>query len=78
MKRKCLRTLKQVCEELGDSIDGELCQRVKEHLDTCPQCCAQVDSMRGTVRLYRNVPEEHVPSDVDERLWKILNLPRPS
>jgi len=74
---ECLKTLDQICEELGENIDSPLCQEVKEHLNVCPKCCAYVDSIKKTVYLYRQWIDEDVPQDVDSRLWKVLNLDKP-
>ncbi len=73
----CLHTLRDICEELAEDIDSELCKEVQEHLKECPKCCAHVDSMRKVVYLYQKVNNEDVPEDVDKRLWKVLNLRKP-
>jgi hypothetical protein len=73
----CLKTLKQICDQLTENIDSPLCQEIKDHLEGCPKCCAQVDSIKKVVYLYKNVKESEVPSAVDERLWKVLNLQKP-
>lgn len=74
---KCLTTLEQICEELGENIDAPLCAEIQEHLKDCPKCCAYVDSIKKTVSFYRKLIDEDVPSEVDSRLWKILNLTKP-
>ncbi len=73
----CLKTLNKICEELGEDIDGTLCQEVQEHLQDCPKCCAHVDSIRKVVYLFQRYDQEDVPEKVDERLWKVLNLRKP-
>ena len=71
---KCLKSIEQICAELGESIDAPLCKEIREHLAECPQCCAYVDSIKKTVHLYRKWIDEDVPEEVDCRLWKVLNL----
>ncbi|OQX94778.1 hypothetical protein B6I21_08860 [candidate division KSB1 bacterium 4572_119] len=73
----CIKTLHQICDELSEDIDSPLCKEVKEHLENCSKCCAQVDSIRKVVYLYRDMPKENVPDDIDDRLWKVLNLQKP-
>ena len=73
----CLETLQQICDQLSENIDSPLCQEIKEHLGACPKCCAHVDSIKKVVYLYKNVKASDVPDDVDERLWKVLNLRKP-
>lgn len=75
---ECIRTIEQICADLGADIDSPLCQEIKKHLDECPDCCANVDSIKKTVYIYRRVMKnKNVPEDVDTRLWKVLNLPKP-
>jgi len=78
MSSNCFKTIDQICDALGENIDSELCQEIKQHLDSCPRCCAQVDSLRKTVHLYQNMENIDVPSTVDKRLWKVLNLEKPA
>ncbi len=74
----CIRTIEQICADLGEDIDSPLCQEIRKHLDECPECCANVDSIKKTVYIYRKVMKnKNVPEDVDTRLWKVLNLSKP-
>jgi len=73
----CLETINKICEELGEDINSPLCKEVEDHLKSCPRCCAQVDSIRKTVRLYQNVGKSDVPEAIDNRLWKVLDLQKP-
>lgn len=77
MSSECLEKLNQICDALGEDMESELCQEIQKHLDSCPRCCAQVDSLRKTVRLFKQAEHVDVPSAVDRRLWKVLNLKRP-
>ena len=76
-KKDCLKTLQQICDELSEDINSSLCQEIQEHLNNCPKCCAQVDSIRKVVYLYKNMDKCEVPQSVDNRLWKVLNLQKP-
>lgn len=73
----CLKTLEQICAELGEDINSPICKEIQEHLDECPKCCAEVDSIRKTVKLYQCLYDNDVPNEVDQRLWKVLNLDKP-
>ena len=77
MRSKCFKTIGEICEALGENIDSELCQEIKNHLDSCPKCCAQVDSLRNTVHLFQCIKNVEVPASVDSRLWKVLHLNKP-
>jgi anti-sigma factor RsiW len=78
MNSECLKTIEQVCDALGEELESEKCQEVRKHLESCPKCCAQVDSLRKTVRLFKCYGEVEVPSQADKRLWKVLNLQKPA
>jgi hypothetical protein len=66
----------RVCEQLGEDIDAELCTEVARHLEDCPDCRAQFDSIRRIVYLYRKEEAEQgtIPTAVKERLFKVLLL----
>lgn len=77
---KCTKILEKICDELGENLDSPKCAEVKKHLAECPECCAHVDSLRKTVFLYRCAMKDcdcDVPEEVDNRLWKVLNLCKP-
>lgn len=69
-----------VCEQLGEDMDAQLCQEVATHLEHCPDCRAQFDSIRQTVYIYRKThPDpDRLPEKVEERLYKVLSLSRPN
>jgi len=73
----CLKTLEEICDQLAEYINSPLCQEIKQHLETCPKCCAHVDSIKKVVYLYQHENKADVPDAVDNRLWKVLNLRKP-
>lgn len=77
MSGNCLSKLEDICAALDEDIDSERCQIIKRHLAACPHCCAVVDSIRKTVRLFQCLPKADVPEEVDLRLWRVLNLEKP-
>ena len=69
------KIVKQICDFIGEDIDAPVCKEVADHLATCPSCQAQFDSVKKTVKLYRQVEQtERVPAEVSLRLIKILHL----
>ena len=67
--------VRQICDFMGEDLNGEVCREVAEHLRNCPQCQVQFDSVKRTVSLYRRSEcDEHIPEDVNNRLLKVLNL----
>ncbi|MBN1561107.1 hypothetical protein JW998_12710 [candidate division KSB1 bacterium] len=70
----CEKFLQQVCDELAEDINSELCERLRTHLETCQDCRNQVASMRSTVSLFQCLKDKQVPRDIHERLFKLLNV----
>ncbi len=68
--------IKQICDYMGEDLDGEACKEVQEHLALCPACRVYFDEVKKTVTLVRRVeqPGEKMPDDVKERLFKVLDL----
>ncbi|MBN1464432.1 hypothetical protein JXA02_01635 [candidate division KSB1 bacterium] len=70
----CEKMLQQVCDELAEDINSELCEKLKKHLENCQDCREQVESMRSTVNLFQCLKDKKVPRDIHERLLKLLNV----
>jgi anti-sigma factor RsiW len=72
------------CRELLDGlsayIEGEasadLCAELERHLAECGDCRVVVDTLRQTIRLYRNLPPPAFPFEARERLYQSLELAR--
>lgn len=63
---------------LSDYIDGELeerlCAEIEAHMRDCPDCKVMVDTFRKTIVLYRTHGQVEVPTDVQSRLYAVLDL----
>ena len=70
----CEKFLQQICDELAEDINSELCEKLRNHLEVCQDCRNQVMSMRRTVNLFKCLKEKEVPRDIHERLFKLLNV----
>jgi len=64
--------------QLSDYVDGELeqtmCEEIEHHLADCQNCRIVVDTLSKTVALYQTQGQTPVPGEVEERLYKVLNL----
>ena len=64
--------------QLSGFIDGELddaiCQEIMRHLEGCENCRIMIDTLKKTVVLYREEPREEIPTQVHNRLFKVLDL----
>ena len=64
--------------QLSDYVDGELeqtmCEEIEHHLADCQNCRVVVDTLSKTVALYQTQGQTPVPGEVEERLYKVLDL----
>ncbi len=72
------QSCRELKAQLSNFVDGELddavCAEIERHLAECDNCRVMVDTLKKTVVLYREAPEETVPPDVHARLVKVLDL----
>ena len=74
--------LTETCEKLIDGLsaylDGEvppeLRAEIEDHLATCENCRAVVDTTRKMLLLYHRLPNSGLPAEARERLYKSLDL----
>lgn len=76
MNEDCRSFMERLCEALDEDISSPICQELQEHLERCPDCSTQVDTIKRTVEIYRALPTKCVPKEVEERLRLRLNLPQ--
>jgi anti-sigma factor RsiW len=69
---------RELLDQISDLIDGELeatlCAKLEVHLAECPDCRVMVDTMRKTIALYHSQAPAELPADVQERLYRVLEL----
>jgi hypothetical protein len=75
VKVKCKEIIDQVCTELSEDINSDLCSELSDHLLECQDCQNNVLSLQKTIELYKCVGKAKIPTKVHERLMTILNLP---
>jgi len=64
-----------ICEQMGEDIDADACEQLKQYMEECPECKVLFDSVNKVVKIYRVCDKEKdVPEDVSKRLFKVLNL----
>jgi anti-sigma factor RsiW len=65
-------TCQEVVELLSDYVEGTLPPRVRErvraHLETCPDCIAYLAQLQATIGALGRLREEDVPVRILERL----------
>lgn len=71
-------TCRDLLDQLSVYVDGELeaalCTELEAHLADCRNCQIMVDTVRKTITLYHAQATPELPSDVEARLFKVLNL----
>lgn len=71
---------RDLLDQISDYVDGELeaalCAELETHLAQCPNCRVMVDTVRRTITLYHAQAATELPSDVEERLFRVLKLAR--
>ena len=64
--------------DLSDYLDGqastELCAEIERHLEDCANCRVVIDTLRQTIRLYRDLPGPALPPAARARLYHSLDL----
>ena len=63
--------VKEICDFMGEDIDAPACREVAEHLETCPTCQIQLDTIKRTVTLCREMEEN---KKLSEGLLKITQI----
>ena len=76
-----LTRCQELLGQLNDYVDGtlavELCHDLEQHLAGCADCQVVFDTLTKTIQLYHTLEATPVelPSDVEARLLRRLNLP---
>ncbi len=74
-KQRCKDLLGALSDYLDGDADERLCAEIERHMADCPDCRVLVDTLRKTIILYREREAgEGLPSDVQTRLYRRLNL----
>lgn len=64
----CKDLLGQLSEYLDEETQRELCSEIERHLNDCPSCKIQVDTMARTVSLVRRMSDGRLREEVVIRL----------
>lgn len=71
----CQALLGSLSEYIDGELPAELCREIEKHLEGCDNCRAVLNTTKRTIDLVQfPLPEETVPDDVRERLFKRLDL----
>ncbi len=74
-KQECNELLGSISEYVDGSLREELCRELEQHLSECEDCRVVVNTMKKTIELYQtDAPNDGLPADVRQRLYKTLHL----
>lgn len=69
----------EVLADLSEHLDGRLsldrAERIDEHLAGCAECGRLLGEVTAAVRALRQLPDEPLPPEVEERLGEALHGP---
>lgn len=65
---------KHLCENLDSKLNSEECRRLREHIESCDNCTALLDSLKKTVYLYKEMPIPSMPKRLEKQLLSIIQL----
>jgi hypothetical protein len=68
----CAEVAKHICENLDEKINSPLCRAIKRHLQACPDCNANLISLKNTIGLYRRYRTPQPTSDCHKNLMAKL------
>jgi len=74
----CDTLLHTLSEYIDDELSEEMCVEIQQHLESCGNCRAVLNTTRRTIDLVR-IPEgseTKLPDDVRQRLFRRLELER--
>jgi anti-sigma factor RsiW len=70
----CRELVAQFSEYIDGELEAALCAQLEAHLAECPNCRVMVDTVRKTITLYHAQGNSALPSDVQDRLYRVLRL----
>ncbi len=73
-----MKSCDDLFEALKDYLDGdareEICKALEAHMRECPDCRVHVNTLKGTIELYKSVGGKKMPQDARARLHKALKI----
>lgn len=70
----CKDFLHELSDYLDESLDAELRAKLEQHITECPNCWVVADTTRKTIQIYKGMERYTIPSDVESRLMRALEI----
>ena len=68
----CKDFLNEVGDFLDENLDRELRDKIEKHVSECPNCWVILDTTQKTIKVYKGVDPQPIPSEVHTRLMLAL------
>jgi len=68
----CKDFLNELSEYLDDSLDPAVKARLHEHVNNCPNCWVVLDTTQRTIRVFKGMEPQAIPTDIHSRLLSAL------
>jgi anti-sigma factor RsiW len=68
----CKDFLRELSDYLDESLDSEIRAKLESHITECPNCWVIADTTRKTIRIYKGMDPQPIPSDIESRLMVAL------
>ena len=65
--------MKELNEFLDESLDPQLRAELQKHVNECPNCWVVCDTTEKTIRVFKGMDAQAVPTDVQRRLLDAVN-----
>lgn len=72
----CAKVKALLSEYLDEELHDEVLRELSVHIERCPDCHVNVDSIRKVIRLYREATETECPVDIRIRLEDVIRQAR--
>ncbi len=69
----CKDFLEALNEYLDETEDAELRREVEQHVGECPNCWVVFDTTRKTLKVFKGMQPQDIPTDLHQRLMARLH-----
>jgi anti-sigma factor RsiW len=68
----CKQFLHELNDFLDDTLDPKLRAELQKHVNECPNCWVVCNTTERTIKVFRGMEPEPLPSDVQRRLMEAI------
>lgn len=69
----CKDFLNELSEYLDDTLDPDVKATLHRHVSECPNCWVVLDTTQRTIRVYKGMEPQNIPTDIHTRLMTALH-----